>query len=74
MGLIVLAKNAASQILVLTVVAFWFWLGLLWMLRKLNGRGSVAVVVAAILSWVGATASLAWVVAVLRRAGLWPLV
>ncbi len=61
-----------SQILVLIAVAFCLWIGLLWPLQKMNGR--LAGVIAAVLSWVGASVSAEWIVAVLRRSGFWPLV
>ena len=64
--------DLASQIIVLTAIAFCFWIGLLWSLRRIHGR--MAGVIAAVLSWAGASASAAWFVEVLRRTGFWPLV
>lgn len=61
-----------SQILVLTVVAFCLWVSLLWPLQRMSGR--LAGLIAAVLSWVGASVSAEWIVAVLRRSGFWPLV
>ncbi len=65
-------EDLGSQILVLTAVAFCLWIGLLWPLQKLSARR--AGVIAALLSWVGASVSAEWIVAVLRRSGFWPLV
>lgn len=64
--------DLASRIVVLTLIAFCLWTGLLWMLRRVPRP--LAGIFAAVLSWAVASASLAWVVAALRSAGFWPLV
>lgn len=61
-----------SRIVVVALLAFCLWIGLLTLLRGVNRP--LAGVLAAVLSWAVASASAAWVIAVLRRAGLWPLV
>jgi len=64
--------DLASQILVLIVLAFCLWMGLLSAFRRVNIP--LAGFVAALLSWVVATLSVAWTIDVLRRTGHWPLV
>jgi hypothetical protein len=61
-----------NRILILALVAFWLWLGLLPTCRL--ARVPLAGFIAAILSWGSAALSLPWVVAVLQQRGLWPLV
>jgi hypothetical protein len=61
----------ASRLVVLTVVAFCFWAVLLWALRRVSSP--VSGIVAALLSWGGASVAAGWIVAILRRAGFWPL-
>lgn len=60
-----------TQILVLSALAFFLWLGLLSTFRR--ARIPLAGVMAAIVSWAIATMSLAWTLDVLRRIH-WPLV
>jgi hypothetical protein len=62
----------ASRILVLIVVASCFWILLLWPLRRIGEP--LGGLVAALLSWGGASLAAGWVVTVLHRVGLWPLV
>lgn len=62
--------NVAGHITVLTVVAFWLWLSLLSVLRRV--RVPMAALIAAILSWVGAALSLTFIVSLLQRVRLWP--
>jgi hypothetical protein len=67
-----MTADLASQIVVLTALAFVLWLALLWPLRKMDG--GAAGLIAAVLSWVGASASAGWLVTWLRHARFWPLV
>ena len=60
-----------SRLVVLTVVAFCFWALLLWALRRVNPP--IPGIVAALVSWGGASVAAGWIVAVLRRTGYWPL-
>jgi hypothetical protein len=60
-----------SRLVVLTVVAFCFWAVLLWALRHVSPR--ISGLVAALLSWGGASVAAGWIVAILRRTGFWPL-
>lgn len=64
--------DLGSRIVVLALVAFCLWIVLLTVLRGVNRP--LAGLLAAVLSWAVAGVSAAWVIAVLRRAGLWPLV
>ncbi len=64
--------DLVSQILVLILLAFCLWLGLLSTFRRVNIP--LAGFVAALLSWAVATLSAAWTIDVLRRIGYWPLV
>jgi hypothetical protein len=67
-----MTADLASRIVVLSVVAFGFWVVLLWALRRVsNPLGGLA---AAVLSWSGASVAVGWLVIVLRRVGYWPLV
>ena len=63
--------NLASELVVLTGLAFCLWLAILSTLRGVNVP--LAGVIAAVLSWAGATLSLAWTVELLQRTGHWPL-
>ncbi|MBI4636495.1 MAG: hypothetical protein HY727_09125 [Candidatus Rokubacteria bacterium] len=64
--------DLGGQMLVLIVIAFCLWLGLLSLFRRANVP--LAGFVAALLSWAVATLLLAWTIEVLRRTGYWPLV
>jgi len=69
---VIVNGDLASRIIVLTAVAFCLWIGLMWSFRRVHGR--VPGLVAAALSWAGASASAAWFVEVLKHARFWPLV
>jgi hypothetical protein len=62
----------ASRLLVLTVVAFCLWVVLLRALRRVSPP--ISGIVAALVSWGGASVAAGWIVAILRRTGYWPLV
>lgn len=62
----------ASRLVVVTVVAFCLWVVLLRLFRRLSSP--LLGIVAAILSWGAASMAADWIVAMLRRGGLWPLV
>lgn len=59
-----------NHMLLLTVVAFCLWLGLLATCRVVGAP--LAGIIAAVMSWAGVALSLTWVVDLLRRARLWP--
>jgi membrane-anchored protein YejM (alkaline phosphatase superfamily) len=63
--------DITSQILVLIVLAFCLWLGLLLTFRWM--KMPLASFLAAVLSWAVATLSIAWTIDVLRGSGHWPL-
>ena len=61
-----------SRLLVLVVIAFAVWLGLLLTFRRLPSP--VAGLHAALLSWAVASMSAPWVVGALQHHHVWPLV
>jgi hypothetical protein len=65
-------EDLASRIVVITVVAFGLWVVLLLTLRRLTHP--LDGLVAAGLSWLGASVVTGWIVEFLQRAGFWPLV
>ena len=64
--------DLVSQLLMLIVLAFCLWLGLLSTVRRMSVP--LAGFVAAVLSWAVATLSIVRAADVLRRTGYWPLV
>jgi|SoiMethySBSTD1v2_1073268.scaffolds.fasta_scaffold4412112_1 uncharacterized transporter YbjL len=66
------AAELASRLLVVTVLAFALWLVLLRLLGRVGYP--LGGIIAAVLSWGGASAVAGWVVGVLQRSGHWPLV
>ena len=63
--------HLASQLLVLVTVAFVVWVSLLLLLRPVHEP--MAGVVAALLSWALASASVPWLVGALQHHHVWPL-
>ncbi len=63
--------DLVSQLLMLIVLAFCLWLGLLSTLRRMSVP--LPGFVAAVLSWAAAVLSIVWTIDVLRRTGGWPL-
>jgi hypothetical protein len=61
-----------SRLLIVTVMAFGLWLVLLVLFRRPSS--TIFGLVAAIVSWGGASLAVGWIVPMLQRSGLWPLV
>ena len=64
--------DLASRLVVVTTVAFCLWIVLLVVFRRMSSP--ILGLVAAILSWGGASVAAGWIVTMLRRGGFWPLV
>jgi hypothetical protein len=61
----------ASRIVLVAAISFSLWIALLQLFRPV--KAPAAGVLAAVLSWVAASLSAGWLIAILRHTRFWPL-